>query len=425
MTSNSKWIRIERPFSLPGYVKEALDLLDHAGFVAYVVGGSVRDFLLQKKTKDFDIATSAHPEEIEALFPKHILVGKAFGVIKVPVADSSAQLEIATFREDADYQDHRRPKKVTFSGAEEDAHRRDFTMNALYYDPKSQRIFDPTGGIQDLESGVVRAIGDPRERFKEDALRLLRAVRFTTRFSFELDSVTALAVKERAKLLAKVSAERIRDELTAMWTGSHASDALEMLSQLGLLEQVSPEIEELRRAKPQLWSHTLKLMAALEKQKPSRSAVLAWGAVLSDLPEKIRDITERLKMSRSEIQEIELLVSNAQKFREVFKMREATLQRFIREPGFEQWLELHHADSRATDGNLAYFEFAQSRWNEAQKEPGNFSQRFVDGQDLIQLGLQPGPEFSGILRTIEDLALEKKIHSKEEALEYVIKNFVK
>lgn len=432
--SHSKWIRIDRPFPLPGYVKEALEQLDEAGYVAYIVGGSVRDFLLGRETKDHDVATNALPDELCALFPNALTVGKQFGVIKVPIAGSSVQLEIATFREDMEYKDHRHPTQVKFSGPEEDAKRRDFTINALYYDPKTARILDPTGGMRDLESGTVRAIGNPQERFKEDALRLLRAVRFTTRFGFKLDAATSIAVKERAKLLTKVSAERIRDELNGMWTGRNPAESLKLLAHLSLLEQVLPELQQLHLKDSALWTHTLKTLGNLEKQNKTRSASLAWAALLIDVGRFLQEeqagevavkIATRLKMSRGEVQQIELLLGNHQKFRETFQMREATLQRFLREPFFDDLLALHRADATALDGNLAYYEFCLTRLKEVRSQPEQEMPKLVDGTDLIQLGLKPGPEFSNILRVIEDLSLEGKLHSKEEALEYVVRNFVK
>jgi poly(A) polymerase len=399
-----------------------------------VVGGSVRDFLIGKESKDHDLATSADPEQLCELFPNAITVGKAFGVIKVPVEGSNVHLEIATFREDVEYNDHRHPKKVRFTDAVEDAKRRDFTINAIYYDPKTARLLDPTGGRRDLELGFVRAIGDPNERFREDALRLLRAVRFTTRFSFKLDSKTSEAVKERAKLLPKVSAERIRDELTLMWTGRNAASSLMLLSQLGLLNQVLPEVELIRTKDPVIWAHTVKVLSGLEKQSFVRSSSLAWAALLIDVgrisekkdgTEVAVEIATRMKMSRTEIVEIESLLANHLKFREVFQMREATLQRFLREPGFDDLLALHRADANATDGNLAYYEFCVSRLKAIRSEASLETSKLVDGTDLIQLGLKPGPEFSNILRVIEDLSLERKLKSKEEALEYVVKNFVR
>jgi poly(A) polymerase len=294
---------------------------------------------------------------------------------------------------------------------------------------------DPTGGMEDLRAGLVRAIGDPEERFREDALRLLRAVRFTTRFGFNLDPATATAIKARAKLLPKVSFERIRDELTLMLVGKHPAESIKLLAQLGLLEQVIPELEKVRQMESkQLWTHTLKVLEALELQNPVRSATLAWAALLVNVgkidsePESGKtavDIANRMKMSRNEVAQIELLLFNLPKFREVFRMREATLQRFVREPFFDELSALHKADANATDGNLAFYEFAVSRRASLQQELAGISPKLLDGKDLIQLGLRPGPEFSNILRVVEDLALERKLRSKEEALEFVIQNYVK
>ena len=287
--------------------------------------------------------------------------------------------------------------------------------------------------MRDLEAGLVRAIGDPQERFKEDALRLLRAVRFTTRFGFKLDSLTATAIKERAKLLPKVSLERIRDELSLMWTGRNPAQSLTLLSLLGLLDQVLPEVELIRPKDSTVWAHTLKTLSSLERQSSVRSPSLAWAALLIDVgrfsgeegAQTAVKIVTRLRLSRAEVHEVELLLTQYQKFREVFQMREATLQRFLREPFFDDLLALHRADASATDGNLAYYEFSVSRLKAARAQSETESAKLVDGMDLIQLGLKPGPEFSNILRVIEDLALERKLKSKEEALEYVVKNFVK
>ncbi|MGZ3689463.1 MAG: CCA tRNA nucleotidyltransferase, partial [Bdellovibrionota bacterium] len=448
----SKSIRTERPFPLPVYVKEALQRLDEAGYVAYVVGGSVRDFLLGREVKDHDIATSANPDVICKLFKNSITVGKAFGVIKVPVGKEGTLLEIATFRQDLEYQDGRHPKGVVFSGPDEDAVRRDFTINALYYDHKTSRILDWTTGIEDLKSKTLRAIGDPDERFREDALRLLRAVRFTTRLEFNLDPATADAVKKRARLITRVSPERIRDELTMMWKGPNPARSLELLSRLDLLIQILPEVEKLKGL-PQspiylkegdVWTHTLRRLELLAKLSPARSATLAWATVLHEIgkPEAARhsgrtnfngfevdgarmaaEIAERLKMSRSEIDCIRTLISEQLKFREVFSMREATLQRFLRQEYFEEMLALHRVEAIASDGNLAAYEFCASRLAALKSEHG--TPKLIDGKDLIQLGFRPGPEFSEILRVVEDMTLERKLGSKEEALEYVVRHFVK
>jgi poly(A) polymerase len=420
--------------------------LDEAGHVAYVVGGSVRDFLLGRESKDHDIATSAGPDELVELFPRAVTVGKAFGVIKVPVnvpeSDAPVLMEIATFREDLEYTNHRHPKGVRFSGPEEDARRRDFTINALFYDPKTQRILDTTGGVQDLKDGVIRAIGDPSERFREDALRLLRAVRFASRLGFVIEHETAKAIHARAKLITKVSQERVRDELTLMWTGERPAEALEALSHFGLLAPVLPELEALKSqagAPSALhamnpWSKTVKALSVLAAQYPKRSPPLAWATLLSETAGLMeasqgaataRAVATRLRMSREEVDRIGHLIESQPKFRDVFKMRESTLQRFVREPGFEELLALHKIDAIITDGNLAYYEFCRTRWLERAQSQAAEAGKLLDGKDLIQLGLKPGPEFSEILRVVEDLALEDRLHTKEEALEYVVRNFVR
>lgn len=445
----SKWIPINRPVPLPEAVKKVLNKLDRAGHLVYLVGGCVRDFFLNRSTKDFDIATSATPDEICALFPDAITVGKAFGVIRL-----SDTLEIATFREDLEYIDHRHPKFIKFSGAVEDSKRRDFTINALYFDPKTGKILDPTGGLQDLERKILRAIGTPGNRFKEDALRLLRAIRFSAQFQFEIDPATAEAIHAKARLIHHVSAERIREELTLMWQGPHPARALELLSKLGLLKQVLPEVDAFRGVKQSrlfhpegdVWNHTLRAMAFMGKHFPLRSEILSWAILLHDVGKPIagarcggKNFTgheldgmkiahlmgERFKMSREQMAGISELIENHSKFREVFQMREATLERFIRLPRFEELLHLHQADVCAADGNLAYYEFCKFRYNQVKQMPESSVLKLVDGKDLIQLGMKPGPEFSEIIRTIEDLALEKKIHSKEEALHYILKHFVR
>jgi poly(A) polymerase len=455
----TKWIRTDRPFNFPTSVRQALQILDDAGHIAYIVGGSVRDFLLgpewTKKTKDHDIATSASPDDLVRLFPNAVTVGKAFGVIKVPVEDSrSPFLEIATFRKDLEYKDHRHPTGILFAGPTEDARRRDFSINGLFYDPKTARILDVVDGIDDLRKKVIRAIGNPMERFKEDALRLLRAVRFSTYLGFDLDPATADAIRARARLISKVSGERVRDELTLMWTGPRPMKALKMLSDLGLLVHILPELDKLKGLENfqnspgdgDVWSHTLKVVDVLAKQNEARMPQLAWAALLQDIGKPIaarrsskknfnaheldgakiaKDIGERLKMAKSDIDVIAWMVEEHLKFREVFQMRESTLQRFIRQPGFDQLLKLYRAEATATDGNLAFYEFCASRYDEYQKRAKLEGEaKLISGEDLIQLGLSPGPKFSEILRTIEDLALEKKLHSKEEALEFVVKNFV-
>lgn len=411
----------------------------------------MRDFLLGREVKDHDIATSASPDELEQLFPDAISVGKAFGVFKIPL-DNGIFLEIATFREDLEYRDHRHPSGILIAGPREDARRRDFTINGLFYDPKSSRILDCVGGIDDLKIQVLKCIGHPKERFREDALRLLRGVRFATSLGFSLEPDTLAAMKDKAKLIQKISQERIRDELTLMLTSPRPAQAVELLAELGLLLYVLPEVDALQSLTHEsvyhdgkAWRHILKLMETVVRQNPKRSATLMWAALLleigkpianrksggknfnsheRDAAKLVRAIGERLRFPVSETDRIASLVEDRLKFREVFQMREATLQRFIRRSDFDLLLALHRAEATVSDGNLAHYEFCKSRYDEWKAAKTQDMPRLMTGEDLIQLGFVPGPHFSEILTTIEDLILERKIASKEEALDYVVKHFV-
>ncbi len=440
--SHSKWIPIDRPLILPGYVKEALEKLDEAGHLAFIVGGSVRDAILGRAVKDHDIATSALPDELCRIFPHAVTVGKKFGVLKLPVAHG-AMLEISTFRKDLEYEDHRHPKGVLFAGPEEDAKRRDFTINALFFDPKTSRILDCENGLVDLSQKIIRAIGNPHERFREDALRLLRAVRFSAALDFEIETETKKAMIERARLVSKVSYERIRDELSLMICGPNAKRAIEMLSDFGLLKYVLPEVDSLKTVS-QGFEHTLKVLDCVVRQNPGCPAELAWAALFHDIgrpqlegkqktqkgvTEKLsaslgRVVGVRLRLSHQEVELISSIIESQSGFRDVFQMREATLQRMIRRPDFGILLSFHRADAAASDGNLVYYEFWASRWTEWQKSAQN-TQKLLTGEDLVQLGLNPGPKFAEILRTVEDLQLEEKIRTKSDALEFVLKHFVR
>ena len=406
--------------------------MHEAGYVAYLVGGSVRDFLLNLPSKDHDIATDALPEKILEIFPKSITVGKAFGVLKVPTGTSSTLgplVEVATFRQDLDYQDHRHPSRVIFSNAFEDAIRRDFTVNALYFDSRTARILDATGGMEDLREGWIRAIGHPPQRFREDSLRLLRAVRFQTQFGFRIHPETAEAIRAHAKLIVKVSPERIQEEVTRMLRGPRPAQAFTLLSELELLPYILPEVAALRNGEG--WNRLLKTLNHLARQNPERSALISWVAVLHDVGTPLesakiaKNIATRLKMSRDQCDTIAAMVADHPKFKEVFQMRESTLQRWIRQPYFEELLAFHRAYATAYDGNLAYHEFCAARLEQFQRVSALNNQKLIDGKDLIQLGFQPGPEFSEILTAVEDLTLENKLRTKEEALEYVVRNFVK
>ena len=443
-----KSIRIDRPFLLPEYVKKALQKLHEAGYVAYLVGGSVRDFLLQLPCKDHDLATDASPDEIERLFPRAVTVGKSFGVLKVPTGTEPPLLEIATFRQDLDYRDHRHPNRVVFSNSFEDAIRRDFSVNALFFDTRTARILDATGGMDDLRDGWIRAIGHPPQRFREDALRLLRAVRFKTQFNFRIHPETAEAIRANAKLVTKISVERVQEELTRMWRGPRPAEALELLLELELLPHILPEVAALRNSEQKnepknelkgennKWDLVMKTLRYLALQNssapyPNHSALVFWVAILFEAgtlaegAKTAKKIATRLKMSREQSELIGAMVADQLKFKDVFQMRESTLQRWIRQPHFPELLAFHRAHATALDGNLAYFEFCSTRLEQLRLVSGLSNFKLIDGTDLIQLGFLPGPEFSEILTAVEDLALERKLRTKEEALEYVVKNFVK
>jgi poly(A) polymerase len=285
-------------------------------------------------------------------------------------------------------------------------------------------VLDLVGGIADLRARQIRAIGDPTARFREDALRLLRLVRFASRLGFEIEERTLAAARDKANLIVKISAERVRDELALMWSGAQPELALRWLRELKLLDRVLPEVAKLN-GRPD-GERTEKRLQLLARDAKLRSSALGWAAVLADTGsiEQIESSGKRLKLSREETERVCFIVAANLKIREAFEMREATLLRFIAEPWLEEALAFHRVDALATDGNLAQYEFCFSRLR-AMRAQGTLTRNWIDGKDLIEIGFSPGPEFSEILRTVEDLALEGKLKSKEEALAYVVRHWVK
>ena len=410
---------------------------DH-GFQALLVGGCVRDLLLNRTPKDWDVATDATPSEILRLFPDANLVGAQFGVVLV--RDGEAQVEVATFRSDGAYEDGRRPAGVRFEKSpREDAARRDFTINALFMDPVTGEILDFIGGREDLDSQIIRAIGDAEARFREDHLRLLRAVRFAARLGFRIEPATFHAIQRVAVEVRTVAPERVRDELTRILTEGAASRGFELLDASGLLERVLPEISAMKGVQQppeyhpegDVRVHTLLLLERLNHPTPT----LAWGALLHDvgkpstfqMADRIRfnghveagveiagHIMNRLRFSREDADQILALIANHMKFKDAFAMRESTLKRFIRQPGFEEHLELHRLDCLASNGYTDSYEYVSARAaglsDEALKPAP-----LLTGRDLIDRGYRPGPLFSEILRAVEDAQLEGTLHSAEEA----------
>jgi putative nucleotidyltransferase with HDIG domain len=409
---------------------------------AYYVGGCVRDLLLGRVPKDYDVATDAPPERILELFPDARQVGAHFGVMLVRRA--GAEVEVATFRSEHSYQDGRHPSHVQFeTDPRQDALRRDFTINALLQDPESGEVLDFTGGRADLEARLIRAIGNPASRFGEDHLRMLRAVRLAASLRFEIEPGTMRAIQRSAEAIQRVAAERIGDELARILTEGGARRGLELLDQSRLLLEILPEVwatkgvEQPKEFHPEgdVWTHTLMMLAML--QDPSLT--LALGVLLHDVgkpptfrvQERIRfdghaalgakmavAILNRLRFSGQVAQSVEALVADHLRFKDVKQMRESTLRRFLRQPHFAELLELHRLDCLASHGWLDNYEFILSRQRELPPERLK-PERLITGDDLIRAGYVPGADFRKALNAVEDAQLESRIHTRDEALELV------
>jgi poly(A) polymerase len=425
------WTRIDRPFSIPAEVRSVVTVLLGAGFEAFLVGGCVRDFLLGKPIKDYDIATNARPEDVERLFPKVLEMGRAFGVMKV-ITESGREVEVATFRTESNYRDHRHPTQVEFSTAEADSARRDFTINALYFDLKTSQVLDFNNGLDDLKAKVIRAIGDPAKRFEEDALRLMRAVRFSARLGFAIEENTRIAIKENAPLIRKISIERVRDELEKIITHPTAKFAVLDLDALHLFENVMPEISVAKLIQRKVWDQTLRVLSVMGSYEKTEPVSFYWALLL--LPTlrllsvekrdaEARKIAVRLKLPNACADEMAYLVRETPKFNFAFNMREATLIRWMKEEWFELLMRFHALDAISYDGNQSGLEFVSSLYPEMKKR---FSLKpLINGEDLLKLGLNPGRQFTEILSAIEDLTLEGGLTTSSDALDYVLKNFVK
>ncbi|HUK73886.1 MAG TPA: CCA tRNA nucleotidyltransferase [Candidatus Bathyarchaeia archaeon] len=430
------------------------------GFQAYFAGGCVRDTLLGVAPADYDVATAATPPEVMRIFPETYAVGAQFGVVLVPAphdtpppahSEHPNYVEVATFRCDLSYSDGRHPDEVRYSkDPKEDVQRRDFTINGLLMDPlDGDRVLDFVGGRDDLKAHIIRAIGDPQQRFQEDKLRMLRAVRFAARLQYTIEPRTFAAIRELAPGIHQVSRERVRDELTRMLIEGHARIAFELLDSTGLLHEVLPEVERMKGVEqpPQfhpegdVWVHTLLL---LEKLPPGVSRTLAWGALLHDVgkpptfrvaPDRIRFdghvevgvrmaevICHRLHFSNDDTKQIIELVANHMRFADVERMKESTLKRFLRLPRFDEHLELHRIDSLSSHGNLSLYDFVRERRSRTSEEEIRPT-LLLNGEDLIRLGYRPGPEFREMLSAVEDAQLEGTVHTREEALSFVLSQF--
>jgi poly(A) polymerase len=441
-----------------------------AGHQAYLAGGCVRDLLLGRSPLDYDVATSATPDQVLAMFPRTFAVGAHFGVVLVAPEDEDAAFatEVATFRSDGAYSDGRHPDAVRYTTSpNEDVQRRDFTINGLLLDAllaSTQKSFnelppagvearasvvDYVGGLADLDAGIIRAIGRAETRFEEDCLRMLRAVRFAARFGFELAPGTLSAIRSLAPRIHSVSRERVRDELTKMLTEGHARRAFELLHETSLLKEVLPEIERMQGVEqpPQfhpegdVWTHTLLLLEQLE---PGCSMTLAWGVLLHDVgkpptfriaPDRIRfdghvevgmamaaEICRRFRFSNEETRQIVALVENHMRFADAGRMKDSTLKRFFRLQRFEEHLALHRMDVLASNRNLHSWEFVRERW-QAMPEEVVRPRPLISGRELIAAGYAPGAGFREMLRAAEDAQLEGSAHSVEDALRVVRERF--
>jgi len=442
---------------LPG-VSKALELearsvvsrLRDAGFIALYAGGSVRDMLLGHEAQDYDIATDARPEQVQKLFPKTYAVGAHFGV--VVVHQGGHDFQVATFRNDHQYIDGRRPEGVTFSTPQMDAERRDFTINGLFYDPVKGEVIDHVDGQRDLKARVVRAIGDPVARFREDRLRLLRAVRFTAVLGFAIEPATWAAVKEHATEIHDVSAERIREELAKIFVHRNRVHGFDLLVESGLMCEVLPEIMALQGCEqpPQfhpegdVFVHTRAMLGLLPEQvsvplvfgvlfhdigKPGTYAVDETGRIRFNGHDKLgaemtEQIMQRLRFSRAEIDATVSAVLNHMVFKDVQEMRVAKLKRFMARPGFEDEMELHRVDCVSSHGMVDNYEFVKCKREEFAAEP-LIPPPLVTGQDLKALGMRPGPEFKEILDAVATRQLEGILRSREEALDWVRSEYVK
>ena len=418
--------------------------LAKAGYQAFWVGGSVRDAHLGQAPKDYDIATDAKPEDIEQLFRKTIPVGKQFGVIMV--LEAGHEYQVATFRTEGDYTDGRRPGSVRFTDAREDALRRDFTVNGLFYDPLTDELYDWVGGQADLEAKCIRTIGNATERFGEDRLRMLRAVRFAAQLGFEIEPMTFAAVREHASAIAEVSAERIRDELLKIFRPPHAARGLDLLRESGLLAKVLPELaatigcEQPPEHHPEgdVFNH-IRLM--LSQLPDTVSIELSWSVLMHDIAkpvtfsfdddgrirffghEKIgadmaRSILNRLRFPNVEVAAVTTCVRYHMQMKDAQQMRTATLRKVFLRPTFPIELELHRLDCLSSSGRLDNFEFLKTRFETFKNQP-DLKDPLIDGSDLIALDQAPGPEFGKVLDEARERQLEGEITTRKEALAWL------
>jgi poly(A) polymerase len=422
---------------------EVVRRLQAAGFTTYWAGGCVRDLLLGRTPKDYDVATNAPPDDVLARFPGAVAVGKSFGVVRVAVGEH--WYEVATFRQDQAYRDGRRPERVVFSDPATDAGRRDFTINALFCDPVRQTVLDYVQGRADLEARLVRAVGAPLERFREDHLRMLRAVRFAATLEFRLDPATATAIRAVAPAIAAISAERIRDELTRTWTESpRPGDALDLLFDVGLLAVILPEVAAMRgqeqppeyHPEGDVFRHTASLLNQMRTPSPR----LAWAALLHDVGKpptaQFADgrwrferhapvgadvagrILDRLRFARDDAEAIVHMIANHMRFVDVAAMRRSTLRRLVGAPTFPDEIELHRLDCCASHGDLVNYRYLTDFRRQMEAEPV-LPEPWITGRDVMALGVPEGPEVGRWRKAAYDLQLEGSLPDRAALLAWL------
>lgn len=439
------------PSELFETAKSIVERLRASGYRAFFVGGCVRDTLMGIPPEEYDITTEAKPEEIMGMFSNTVPVGASFGVVLV--LENRYKFEVATFRQDESYSDGRRPDSVIYTSSEqEDVMRRDFTINGMLYDPITEEAIDYVEGMEDIKKGIIRTIGSPYERFDEDKLRMIRAVRFGARFNYEIEGETLRAIKKLASLISHVSAERIRDEIVKIICQKNPGLGLRLLRETGLLFHILPEIDKMQGV-PQppefhpegdVFVHTCLVLDKLfEITQGELQPELSVGAFLHDvgkpptftLEDRIRfnghdrvgseiavKICRRFRFSKKETERITALVREHLKFKDVFNMRESTLKRFIGMPYFEDHLRLHLADCLASHGSTEAYDFIKKKLDEFKEEEIK-PKPILSGYDLIEMGYKPGPIFSEILDSLEEAQLEGNMKDKEEAKRFVIERF--
>ena len=418
--------------------------LRDAGHEAFFAGGCVRDRLLGREAHDIDVATSARPEEVQKLFPRTVAVGAQFGVIVV--LEDGAEFQVATFRADGAYIDGRRPESVTFTTAEGDAHRRDFTVNGLFYDPIDNKILDYVGGEADLKAGIIRCIGSPADRFQEDKLRLLRGVRFAAVLGFRFDPATWAALREMAPSIRAVSAERIRDELAKIFAHPSRVHGFDLLDESGLLEVLLPEVTEMKGCEQppefhpegDVFVHTRLMLSLLPETvavplvfsvllhdigKPRAARVDETGRIRFNGHESVgaamaEEVFGRLRFSNAQTEATVAAVKNHMAFKDVQHMRVATLKRFLARPTIDDELELHRVDCLGSHGLTDNYDFLLAKRAEFSREP-LIPPPLLTGQDLIAMGWKPGPLFKRVLDAVQVRQLEGSLASREKAIDWV------